>query len=96
MAIKEISLECPFCHKGQIKIRHEEGMVSYRMTRSAAAGSKPVKFRTSDRYYVLEDCPNCGKTKKEIQEKLEGREEIDHKKLLERLKKQGMPTRIEF
>ena len=96
MAIREITMECPFCRRVKIKIRHEEGMVSYRVTRSAAAGSKSVKFRTSDRYYVLENCPSCGKTKKEIQNKLDGKEEVDHKKVLERVRKQGLPTRLEF
>ena len=94
----ESEIECPFCHKGKIKMFHKEGHLQPSFSRISAKSA--VKYhRVPDTYEVLEDCPNCGKTKKEIQKLLEGEKEIteeDRKKIIERMKKQGLPTQIEF
>lgn len=88
-------IECPFCKKATVKMFHKEG---YRQaSTSRISGKSATTFTTvPDTYEVLEDCPNCGKTRKQIQKKLDGEEEIDHKKVLERMKKQGLPTEIRF
>ncbi len=91
----ESEIECPFCGKAKVRMFHKEGYLQPRVSR-ISAGAKTTYHRVPDTYEVLENCPNCGKTKKEIQKKLEGEEELDHKKVLERMKKQGLPTRLEF
>lgn len=88
-------IECPFCKKGIVRMFHKEGYLQPSFSRISAKSA--VKYhRVPDTYEVLEDCPNCGKTAKEIQKNLEGEREIDHKKVLKRIKKQGLPTRIEY
>ena len=91
----ETLLECPFCGKAKIRVFHKEGYLQAKTSR-ISAGAKTTYHRVPDTYQVLEDCPNCGKRRKEIERKLEGEEEIDHRKVLERMKRQGLPTRIEF
>lgn len=39
---------------------------------SAAAGTKTSFYKTKEKYEPLEDCPHCGKSKKEIKRALEG------------------------
>jgi len=46
---------------------------------------------TKERFEVLSGCELCGKSKKEVQTALEGKKEISHEELLERLKKRGLP-----
>ena len=93
----ETILECPFCHKGKIRVFHKEGYLQPKVSR-ISAGAKTTYYRVPDTYQVLEDCPNCGKSKKDIELKFEGKYVDDEKlkKRMEQLKKQGIPTKIEF
>ena len=91
----EAEIECPFCKKAKIRMFHKEGYLQPSFSRISAKSA--VKYhRVPDTYEVLENCPNCGKTKKEIQKNLEGKTEIDHKKTVDRIKKQGLPTQIKY
>lgn len=94
----EMTMICPFCKKGEIKVFHKEGHLQPHFSRIAAK-SAVTYHKVPDSYEVLENCPNCGKTKKDIEKNLEGDEEItkeDRKKIIERMKKQGLPTEIKF
>jgi len=61
---------CPFCNKQTIKVFYRPSFRKMKAIRgSGQSGSKPV--RSSAELTVLTDvCPNCGKTKKEIEPKL--------------------------
>jgi len=57
-----------------------------------------MTFRKEDEGLVLlsEKCSNCGKTKKEIEERWKGKQErkVDLKKRIEELEKSGFPGTI--
>ncbi len=84
-----IVLKCPFCST-EITVYFQPSMFQTSKSHSAAAGTKTSFYKTKEKYEVLEDCPNCGKPKKEIQKaliegvpKLKSKEEL--KKQLEEL-----------
>jgi sarcosine oxidase delta subunit len=88
----EIELDCPFCEKGKVKTFHKEG---YRQAHTSRISGRQAtrSFQRPETYEVLEDCPLCGKTKKEIQRAFEtGKtKEMTHEERIERLKKRGLP-----
>lgn len=88
-------LKCPFCGKGDIEITYMPP--SIKTKKGSWGGSKVGVIPVSGQTVVhTKSCPNCGKTNKEILKNLEGEGEIDHKKTIERIKKQGLPTEIKF
>ena len=93
----ETLLECPFCHKGDVRVFHKEGYLQPRVSR-ISAGAKVRYYRMPDTYRVLEDCPECGKSKREIQRAFETgvTKEVSHEERLRRLREAGLPTRVEF
>ena len=60
--------------------------------------SEQISFFFSEKYLITihSKCPNCGASKKEIKEIMEYGEKVDHKELLKRLKREGLPTQLEF
>jgi sarcosine oxidase delta subunit len=91
----EKELECPFCGKGKIKTFYKEG---YRQAHTSRISGRQAtrSFQRPETYEVLEDCPVCGKTKKEIQKAFEtGKtKEMTHEERIEMLKKRGLPLVI--
>ncbi|RLF35151.1 MAG: hypothetical protein DRM99_05215 [Thermoplasmata archaeon] len=93
----ETEIECPFCKKAKVRMFHKEGYYQAKVSR-ISAGAKTTYHWVPDTYEVLEDCPNCGKRKKEIQKALEGEvstKKLSHKERIKRIKESGLPTRIE-
>lgn len=88
-------MSCPFCDIGRIKVRHVP-ILKKEQFASGSAFSKRTTTYTREHYTVLEDCPNCGKSKKEIEKRFATGEakSIGHKELLERLRKAGLPTTV--
>ena len=91
-------IRCPFCGKHVVTAFHKP---SYRQASrtSISAGVKYTYQRKQETYEVCGGCPNCGKSEKEIQDKIDGVEEKnitkeEHMKRLERLKAVGLPTKI--
>jgi phage FluMu protein Com len=92
--VREIKMKCPLCKIGEITIVHIPSSVRFK--KGTWGGSRPGVIRSSEQNDIQEEkCPYCGKTKKDIQKEFDGEREIDHKEALERLKKRGLPTRIE-
>ena len=93
----ETEIECPFCKKAKVRMFHKEGYYQAKVSR-ISAGAKTTYHWVPDTYEVLEDCPNCGKSKKEIQKALEGEistKKLSHEERIKRIKESGLPTRIE-
>ena len=93
--MSEKEIECPFCRKGKVKTIHKESFMQSETTR--IAGRRCTRsFSRPETYEVIEDCPNCGKTRKEIQKALNtGKIKVlTHKERLEMLKKRGLPLVI--
>lgn len=92
----EMELTCPICDEGKIRVFHKEGYIQARTSR-ISAGAKTKFYKQPDYYEVLEDCPNCGRSKKEIEKTFKtGKfKEISHKERLKRIQEAGLPTVIE-
>jgi hypothetical protein len=92
-----IELECPFCRNAKVQVFHKEDYVQARRSH-IAAGDSFTFCNMPDTYEVLEDCPNCGKKAKEIQEVYERgiTRQLTHQERLERMKRASFPTRIEY
>ena len=90
LIVKSVIMEttfvpCPFCSK-DVKVNYSPS-VRYSKTEITATLGRRIKwFNTKEKYEVLEDCPNCKKSKKEIQKALE--QGISKPKSKEELKKQ--------
>jgi hypothetical protein len=93
MASGHVDFECPFCHKRTIKAFHRPSYLEHRTSR-ISAGSKTKYFRVPESYEIMSGCSNCGKSKKEIVDFLEGKESLSHEERIERLKKRGLPLII--
>jgi rubredoxin len=91
----QIEFLCPFCKVGKIQIYHKEGYIQSHKSH-IAAGDKFTSYRVGDKYEVLEDCPNCHKSKKEIEANLEGKSTLSHEERLKKLKERGLPTSVEY
>jgi hypothetical protein len=87
------NIECPFCKKEAVKAIYYPPVLQMKKSRSAAAGTKTKFYHTKEKWEIISGCSNCGKSKEEIIKALKGKE-IDLKKKLEELKKQGLPTVI--
>ncbi len=64
-------IPCPFCNK-EISVYYQPSIFQYKSSHSAAAGTKTKFYKTKEKYEPLENCPHCGKSKKDIKKALEG------------------------
>lgn len=88
--------KCPFCNKGEIVVMTIPE--HYDMTTSRiSSGSKKIPRFHEERIDVHEKCPNCGKTKKEIEKALQTGEtkQLTHEERLKKIRDSGLPTKIE-
>lgn len=82
--MEKISVVCPFC-ENKIDVLFIESTVSSKIQRNSTS-KKRVTTVSQEKYQALEDCSNCGKSKKEIQKALQ--EGTSKPKSKEELKKQ--------
>ncbi|MGD0027876.1 MAG: hypothetical protein ABSC91_02945 [Candidatus Bathyarchaeia archaeon] len=82
-------IECPFC-KAKIKALYKPSVLQFHVSRISAKTSR-VPFRTQEKYEILVDkCPNCGKTKKEIEKRLKEGKEMTSDEIVKRLREAGL------
>jgi len=80
---------------------HKPSFLQAKVSR-ISAGAKTTYSRVDEKYFIQGDCPNCGAKQKDIQKWYDGKGEKkkitkeDYKKIINRLKNQGFPTKIEF
>jgi DNA-directed RNA polymerase subunit RPC12/RpoP/rubredoxin len=87
-------IECPFC-KAKIKVLYKPSMMRFTNSSSASAGTKRKAFRTPEKYEILADkCPNCGKSKKEIERALREGRQLSNEEIIKRMKEAGLPLKI--
>lgn len=94
----QCKIKCPFCGEHVVTAFHKPSFLQASRT-SISAGVKYTYQRKEEIYEVCGGCPNCGKSEKEIQNKIDGVEEKkitkeEHMKRLERLKAVGLHTKI--
>lgn len=89
--IAEVKLECPFCGKKGVTAKYFPPSIQAHTSRSAG-GKKTKIHRVPERYEGISDCKFCGKSDKEVEKAMkEGKSDAKkEKRILERLKKQGI------
>jgi hypothetical protein len=87
--------ECPFCKQKNIKVLHKEETFSAKRTR-IRAGRSTKYIKSPEKYEILVDkCPNCGKSKKEIEKALKYGKELSKEDVLKRLREAGLdPSKL--
>jgi len=87
--------ECPFCKQKTINVMHKEGSFSAERTR-CRAGRSTKYVKHPEKYDILVDkCPNCGKSKREIENALKHGKEPSREEVLKRLREAGLdPSRL--
>ncbi len=89
-----IERECPFCKKGKIKILHREEVYGFQKTRASSNIKTIPKVYPEKNEIISEKCPNCGKTKKEIEKRLKEGKILSHEEVIKRAKEAGLPLKI--
>ena len=88
------TIECPFCKIGKIKVLYKPAMLQFKISR-IAAGTKRTPYRTQEKYELLVDkCPECGKSKKQIETALKEGIPPSHEEIIRRAKEAGLPLRF--
>lgn len=90
-------IPCPFCNEGVIRVIHVPLLKKDNIS-STVGGRRAKTFSsTAENYTVLEDCSHCGASKEKIEKALNSGKDYkkpSRDKILERMKKSGLPTRI--
>ena len=92
---QEELIECPFCGKMTIKVLRIP-FVKQIITSKCRAGGRNIRYQ-KERDEVLSGCSACGKSKEEVEKKLnEPEKKISPEERIKKLKELGLPTKIEF
>lgn len=84
----EIKVNCPFCDT-PIKAMYKPFLIR-ELKKTTWGGNKPSFKRDKELLIVIEDCPNCKKTKKEIEEALNKSKQPSNEEVIRRLKEAGL------
>lgn len=88
---------CPFCSEGIVRVIHVPVLKKDNIS-SMVGGRRAKTFSsTTENYTVLEDCPKCYASSDKIEKALNSGKDYQKPsrgKILERMKKSGLPTRI--
>jgi len=91
----DMELDCPFCHKGKIKVRY---VAPTRVTRQCRGSGRTQAhtYFTREKYIIISGCPICGKTKEEVDRKVNKmeNESVPSKEASKRAQESGLPTRF--
>ncbi len=94
---KEAIVYCPFCDKRGIKIRYSPSRIERKTCRGSGM-NKTMAIYTAEKYFVLNDCPECGAKAGKIQKFLNRGEKENtppkREDVIRRLKESGLPTKI--
>lgn len=89
-------LDCPFCKKGKVKVSFKESYIQASAS-SISAGKKYSYSKRPETWEILEDCPECGAKKNDIQDMYDGKKKPESKEeRRKRLMAAGIPTQIEI
>ena len=84
------TIKCPFCEKGDITTLYTPRMMVTSYGR-AGHSKKAMNYFKDEKYEILsEKCPNCGKSKKEIEKALKEGKEPSREEVLKRLREAGL------
>jgi hypothetical protein len=92
---EETTIECPFCSEKTVRAVCFPPTTKIRRSRSASAGTKIHIYKISEKYLVVSDCSNCGKTKKEIERALKEGKQPSNEEIIKRIREAGLdPTKL--
>ena len=87
--------KCPFCGKAKILVRHKPSVITKKRSITATLGTRYVFSRSAEVFEATENCPKCGKTKKEIEKRLKEGRQPTRESILKRMRKAGLdPEKI--
>lgn len=88
------TVKCPFCNVGDINIIYSPA--TKKLEKGPWGGSKPAVRSTTEKTEVItEKCPNCSKSKKEIEKVLKHGKEPPNEDVLKRLIEAGIdPSKL--
>ena len=84
----------PFCKERTIKVMHKEQTFSTKRTRIRSEHATKLIKEHEKNDIFSEKCPNCGKSKKEIEKALKQGKQPSREEILRRMKEAGLPLRI--
>jgi transcription elongation factor Elf1 len=89
------TIKCPFCNVGEIVSLYTPRTFVTRYSH-ASSNRKAMNYFVEERNEIITDkCPNCGKSKKEIENALIHGKELPNSEVLRRLKEAGLdPTKL--
>lgn len=88
------TIKCPFCEKGDINTIYTPKMLFTKYGR-AASNKKAINYFKDEKCKIIsEKCPNCGKSKKEIEKRLKEGKQPTHEEVIRRAKEAGLPLRF--
>ena len=93
--MEKVVIECPFCGQKTINAIYQPSILQ--SSTSSSAHKRITKFyQTKEKYDIQTGCQNCGKSLSEVKKNLsEGFQVLQRdKKILERLKQEGMPLEV--
>ena len=90
-----MTIECPFCKERVIKLMHSPETYGSH-TIMVGSNRKTIPKLTPAKDEVLTQfCPNCGKSKKEIETALKHGKELPNEEVLKRLREAGLdPSKL--
>lgn len=97
MIEQELLMDCPFCEKAKVKVRHKPAVAMKKRSVTGTMGSRYSLKISKEIYDVLEDCSNCHKNRKEIEKRLIEGKPMERESVLKRMKEMGLdPTKVKF
>lgn len=82
-------IECPFC-KSKIQVLYKPSVLQFHVSRISAKTAR-TPFMSKEKYEILvEKCPNCHKSKKEIEKALAKGKELPNEEIVRRLREAGL------
>lgn len=89
-----ITQKCPFCKQGDIKVSHTPQVYSTQTIRVGSNRKTIPKLTGGKDEVISEKCPNCGKTKKELEKALKEGVQPSRESIIKRMKEAGLPLKF--
>lgn len=87
---ERIAMDCPFCKQKVIQVMYEPSHLEFVYSHAAGKSVKKA-FNKPEKYEILSDkCPNCGKSKKDIENSLKYGKEPSNEEVIRRLREAGL------
>lgn len=88
------TIKCPFCKEGDITTLYTPKIMVTHYSR-AASNKKAMTYFKDEKYAIIsQKCPNCGKTKTEIQKMLKEGKQLSMDEVIKRAKEAGLPLKF--